>query len=372
MKILLSTIIDNVNYGTYLQSYATVSILQRFGAEVDILNYTRPHLTATCILKDAAGRGAVSALKAIPAILMDSLEKRNVAKFTRTKCNFTFPFSDWEKAKKNLKDYDLYLTGSDQVWNLDHNRGLDPAFFFEGIKGVKKSFAASIGTDYIDPDLTDHFQNLLNGYSFISVRETQAVKALEDIGIRGAVSIIDPTLMLTHEEWMRSCESSFKREKPYLLIYSVEKGRIDDILAVARKIAAERGLQVCLVTPYPKLSLRKKVDKLFAMADTDTFLKLFSEADYAVVSSFHGTAFAINFNKQFVSVSPERFNSRVKSLLEMTGLEDRYVTNAANLPQGEIDYAEVNRIIDNHRRSALDIVKNKIVAKENARYGEKA
>ena len=98
------------------------------------------------------------------------------------------------------------------------------------------------------------------------------------------------------------------------------------------------------------------------MADTDTFLALFHNADYAVVSSFHGTAFAINFNRQFVTVAPERFSTRVQSILSLLNLSDRYVSNAESIPTVEIDYNRVNSRLDEERKKSADTLKKLLEA----------
>ena len=87
-------------------------------------------------------------------------------------------------------------------------------------------------------------------------------------------------------------------------------------------------------------------------------------ASFIVVSSFHGTAFSINFNKPFITVSPKKFNSRVMSLLQITGLESRVVTDASRSFDsfGDIDYLSVNKILDRERKKSLAILNKMLKA----------
>ena len=84
------------------------------------------------------------------------------------------------------------------------------------------------------------------------------------------------------------------------------------------------------------------MDCFFTNCSPELFIQLFANADYSIVSSFHGTAFSVNFNIPFLSVAPDRFSSRVKSLLSSLGLEERYINNDINVPMSIIDYKDVN------------------------------
>lgn len=359
-KVLLTTIVDNINYGTYLQAYATVKKLTDMGCSVEVLDYLRPHLTKSAMIKKSFGCGTKRAVTALPGIILDSLMKRNVKRFLTSRVKMSRRFSDWNKMLHTLSDFDLYITGSDQVWNSTHNHGIEEVFFFKGIDGVKKSYAASVGLESFPEEQQQQLKELLERYQTITVRESFGVKALEKIGIKRAVQVLDPTFLLTGAEWRAESRAQFKKTEPYLLVYSVEVGRDRETLEIARKIANEHSLKVYLISPYIKFNSRLKVDKLFSMADTEMFLTLFSQADYAVVSSFHGTAFAINFNIQFVTVSPDRFSSRVQSLLQLLNLRDRYITGIADIPPTDFDYHPVNEILNHEREKSLSILKDLI------------
>lgn len=362
MRILLSTIIDNINYGTYLQAFATAYLLRKKGHQVDILNYIRPHLTAKVMFSNARKHGIVSMLKAPVMIGLDAIMKRNLKRFLSTRVHLTAPFTDWIAFKKKIGGYDLYLTGSDQVWNTTHNHGIDEVYFWGGIAGKKCSYAASVGIESFPEQEQESIKKLLAEYSFISVRESFGIDALRQLDIPDATQVLDPTLMLDSKEWKNVTKCRFRKEEPYLLVYSVEVNKDREVLNIARKIANERGLKIYVVSPYLKFNSRLKVDKVFSMADTDTFLALFHNADYAVVSSFHGTAFAINFNRQFVTVAPERFSTRVQSILSLLNLSDRYVSNAESIPTVEIDYNRVNSRLDEERKRSAETLKKLLEA----------
>lgn len=356
MKVLLTTIVDNVNYGTYLQAYATVSLLQDRGCEVDVLNYIRPHLNHHSLIANAKTRGLKPFLKTIVDVALDKYMKGNLKKFLSSKAHLTQEFTDWEAFRATLPEYDLYLVGSDQVWNSAHNHGVDEVFFYGGIDGNKKSFATSIGIESFPETEHSRIRGLLNRFSLISVRESFGIDALASIGIYDVSQVLDPTLILSGYDWRKICGKRFIKTEPFLLIYSVEVGRDLTVIEIAKKIAKERGLKVYMISPYIKFNSKIKVDKLFYLADTDTFLALFSQADYAVVSSFHGTAFAINFNCQFVTVSPEHFSTRVQSILKLLSLQERYITSMSGIQLNDIDYEKVNLQLEKEREKSTYIL----------------
>lgn len=368
MKILVSTIIDNINFGTYLQAFATSYLLQKRGAEVELLNYIRPYLDTTYyakkILKDESRSFPIRVLKSILYIILGNLEIRNVKKFLKSKVKLTSKIQSLQELQTlSKKEYDLFLTGSDQVWNSQHNLGIDPIFFFEGVKGRKASLAASVGLNSFENAEKYRIKSLLTEYTLISVRESYGKDAIEDLGIDGnqIEQVLDPTLFISSNEWQNISRAKFKKTEKYLLIYSVEVGKDDIVQKIAKKIAKEKGLKTYLVSATPKnrRSVRS-VDRAFTFASVDMFLSLMANADYVVCSSFHGTAFAINFNKQFVTIAPERFNTRVNSILKLLHLQNRYVESECDIPDEEIDYKEVDKLLESEREKSERVL-NRII-----------
>ena len=165
--------------------------------------------------------------------------------------------------------------------------------------------------------------------------------------------------MLDKVAWPEIAERyAFKESEPYLLTYSVEYGKEDSYIKhYAKQIAEKKGLKLYHIT-YGGKPFDNYYDKVFTYATPDQFLNLMLHASFIVVSSFHGTAFSINFNKPFITVSPKKFNSRVMSLLQITGLESRVVTDASRSFDsfGDIDYLSVNKILDRERKKSLAIL----------------
>ena len=364
MKILVATIVDNINFGTYLQAYATSLLLKRRGAEVDILNYIRPYLDvsyyAKKMLADKSRPLPVRLIRSLSYLVLGKMEMANVKRFLKGKASLTKEIQSLDELHEIAKDgYDLFLTGSDQVWNSQHNLGIDPIFYFEGIDGKKVSLAASVGMDSFGKEEKDRIKCLLQDYDHISVRESYGKEAISKLGLEGVEidQILDPTLLINKEEWAKVPKSNFKKTEDYLLVYSVEIGKDEMVLKLAREIAEKKNLKVYLVSATPKNKKYKNLaDRSFTFTDVDTFLSLMAQADYVVCSSFHGTAFAINFNKDFVTVAPERFNTRVNSILKLLNLQDRYIESKDDVPTSSIDYSKVNPILEAERKKSAEVI----------------
>lgn len=362
MKAALITIVDNVNFGTYLQAYATYRKLKERGYDVTVVNYERPYLTPMIEVKKNIKNPKWNFVRKVAYassyLIIEPFMRWNLKRFLKTNCRLTKCCKTEFEITDSVEGYDIFVTGSDQVWNTTHNHGIDRNFFWAGIEGRKYSYAASIGIEQFPDEQKKEIYQLLKQYKAISVRENSAVKCLSEIGIDNAIQVLDPTLLLRGEDWNSIQKSKIKKTEPYLLVYSVEPKRIDFLRKQVQAIAKEKNLKVYVVCPSLKFKKDWGADKVFNFSTVDDFLYLFANADFVVVSSFHGTAFSINFNKEFITVSSGAFNSRVHSLLSLVGLTERYTTDRILFSNElrEIDYNRVNSILDNERKKSENFI----------------
>lgn len=265
---------------------------------------------------------AVSALFLVPFI------KLRLRSFLTSRFRFTRKYRSIESLRKHPPQADIYMTGSDQVWNSRYNNGVDRAFFLDFTESPKISYAASMGIDNFPPDEVTEVVSLLKRYRSISVRENQTVCYMRDLGFPFVTHDLDPTLLLTAKDWKKIIRYRSRRQSEYLLVYSVEGNNNDFIFYQASIIAREKGLKLYAVTAADPFKLKKyKCDKIYAFTGVEHFVTLFADAAFIVASSFHGTAFAINFNKEFITVAPHQYNIRLKSLAEQLDISHRIITS---------------------------------------------
>lgn len=366
-KVLLVTIFDNSNFGTYLQALALGTIVGKYDAEVEVLRYERRY-------GKSSGRLESSFLYGICKLLYNVLLGNGVYFLQRIRCRrfvgrylkISRLYCSYDQIVENPPVADVYLTGSDQVWNTTHNHGIDKTFYlgFVPAGGMKIAYAASIGMNFIPEEYKEETRQLLLQYRGISVREKSNVRLLEDIGVH-AKMVLDPTLLFTVQDWKRYFHPK-KFSRPYVLVYSVETKDCDMLVGtIARMIADKNGYDVIEISYMGGEKEIPYCDKHVHYAIPTDFLSYMYGASFVVVSSFHGTAFSINFNKPFITVAPERFSSRIDSLLQLTNLTERKVSvyNEEQLNRicdTKIDYCMINSVLEEEREKSIAFIKKGI------------
>lgn len=357
MKVAIITLHRVFNYGSVLQTYATQRIFEKLGYNVEVIDYITEQRTnkrlflsvPDFIKQDVVHRCVYIGMKSVSVLL----KKRSFGGFLKKYVNLSEQqYITANDIEKNVPKANVYVAGSDQIWNSVYNEGVDRGFFLDFIQGKKKiSFASSFGKSELESWEIDIVKKYLSEFSSISVRETQAVNILNELGIK-STCIVDPTLQLRKEEWIRLASKRLVKEKYLLLmlLYNEDNGATE----YARKIADKKGL--ILVKLSWELKKPVMVDKLMTHRSPEDFLSLFYHADFIVTNSFHGLAFSINLNKEFAVFPRSEYNSRIESLLCITGLSNRMIREDIEEPLPTIDYAEVNSLLEIERQKAQDFL----------------
>ncbi|MCM1508603.1 MAG: polysaccharide pyruvyl transferase family protein [Ruminococcus flavefaciens] len=372
MKISLITLHTVNNYGSALQTYATQTILEKMGHTVEVVDYWR---------KDNAGEAAVDkALQSpsmqkirkfwdwssisrkivrIPLKLLLAYKRRPMQVFLKKRVNLTSrSYYSMNELLADVPKADIYMTGSDQVWNSIWNKGIEKPYFLEYAPEGKKriAFSASIGrTKFSEYEIPETVA-MLKKYSAISVREESAVKLLESFGIKSEL-VLDPTLMLTKKDWLKIAEKPHEK-KPYLLIYQLNPNKKMDKFAV--EIAKRNNwniIRICFA--YPVL---QKNGKCVVSPSVEKLLGYFCDAQCILTDSFHATAFSLNLGKDFVSVLPKRFGTRIESILKLTGTENRILKDYSdyNIVDSIIDKSHVHSVLVHERKKGREFLNRAI------------
>ena len=369
MKASVITLHTVDNYGSAMQTYATQKVLEKCGCDVEFVNYWRkdnlPRYRAVQLLESSTLQkfksiwGISRFTRNVTVFLLEKLlENRKSPMWIFLKKNVRLTrrmYSSFEELINNPPIADVYITGSDQVWNSIWNKGIDRAYFLDFAPEGKAriAFSASIGRESLDVDEIPETTRLLKQYKAISVREQSAVELLDSIGIDSTL-ILDPTLMLDAEDW-RKLAAPVNKGKSYLLIYQLNPNpQMDDY---AEQFAKRKGWEVLRIGFG--LSDRNKTGKCVMLPSVEEFLGLFCEASCVLTDSFHATAFSLNLGTDFISVLPGRFGTRITSILKLTNTECRLLTNYTNFDilDNKIDKEEIQRILAGERNKGLDFLK---------------
>lgn len=341
MKIKTITCHDVYNAGASLQAYALSKYLTDLGNEVEIIDYKPDYLSRNFKLFGVSNskfnkpilRELYNILK-FPGRLKARLgkRKREFDKFTSLLPLTKVRYKSNSDLKQNSPDADVYFAGSDQIWNTKFNNGKDSAFYldFAPNHSIKASYAASFATEDILEEYKPQIKDWISNLDYISVRESSGVSIINNLGIDGAQTVMDPVFLLDAEDW-RQIEKNLNLKQHYILVYDFDKS--DAVKTFVLKKAKEENLKI--------YSIQKcdYADKCFWNEGPAAFINLVRNADFIVSNSFHATAFSLIFKKQFVVFNrKEKINTRMQDLLNMLVLDKQIIYDQKSIAP-KIDYS---------------------------------
>jgi hypothetical protein len=341
------------NYGAVLQAYALSDIIKRLGYNPITIDYKNQSIEHRYALYYFKGRSLKSV---ISGAITYHIRKKKKYKYEDFRSKFLTLYEVTDLFSMNCDIFSKFITGSDQVWNYKITL-FDKVYFLNFVYDHKKknSYAASFGFDRIPDEYLDDYKELLSDFNHISVRETQGVNIIRDLIGREAEVSLDPTLLLSRDEWYK-ISHDYKNKKNYVLIYELvaSNSLIDFAVNLSKKINCE--------IVYINDTFRKRIKATYAAGiGPQEFLGLFKNAKYVVTNSFHGTAFSINFNIPFfieLQPPPSIANSRLEHILDLFNLRSRQIINGNNDNVfNVIDYTSVNQKLELERQRSLDYLK---------------
>lgn len=342
------------NFGSKLQTVATSEVLKKFGYKPTCLNYIPPRVSHTRYWRDAL-TNPVKFIKRLLFFPIYLISEYKFDGYLKKYCKVSKPFYAEDDFKKCCPKADVYISGSDQLWNYKYNEGNDKHYFFDGIEGKKIAYASSIGMTSLQEDYANYLKEQLSQYSAISVREQSAVDLLGKIGI-SATHVLDPTFMLKIDEWKAFASKRLVKEK-YLFVYLPYNVKDKDLIyRSVRKIAKEKNLKV--VSYSDNIVKDKYVDEMIYFVNPGDVLSLILYADVVMTNSFHGTAFSINLNKQFWTYMPASFSMRITSILNLCGLNNRLLEEEITEKQinDVVNFEQTNAVLCKERQKANDFL----------------
>lgn len=388
MKIgIVTQYYKSCNYGGLLQSYALSTFLKKTGNECEqvCFDYYRKTKTNQRSLGEVIReRGLIPfGGMVLNRLLFNRLKsaflhvnhkisiRQGACKYFRES---VISHSDKVYDNETIKDcqnYDVIITGSDQVWLCNVNN-FHPGFWlsFADDRVKKVSYAASISMKEIPFELHDFVKKALSSFCAISVREKIDVKIIKDIiGEEKDVScVLDPTFLLERNEWENLCEKNPFHGERYIFAYLLGSRKEDR--AFIKNYAKKHGLKVIFI-PYIQNVYRPCDDffgdvQLFDVSP-QLFLSLIHDATLVFTDSFHGSVFSNIFHvnyfvfKRDLDASKLSMNSRLYSLLSMLKMESRMISNDISLHDLEgipkINFEVVDAIIDEEKKRSINFLK---------------
>ncbi len=341
MKIFTMTCHRAYNYGAVLQAYALQTYLSNRGHDVKVLDYS-PHY-----LRKSNNR--------LRQFLKNVLQFPDRCKNKKTFDDFLNKYINLSKKTFHTYDElvnadekaDVYIAGSDQVWNMNMKNGNDDSYFLRfAPEGAKKmSYAASIAMENLSENQKKRFNEMLSDYYAVSVREKSGVKLLKDIEIECS-EVCDPVFLLNEHQWDDFSSKNVYKED-YVLVYAFYNQR--EVYDFAQSLAKERKCKVYSIGT----GFREKfsgVDKYFWSPSPKEFVNLVRNSKAVITNSFHGLSFSLIFNKPaYVFRTKTAGNSRIVDILRKI---DMYEDNPFRIACVE-DYSAVNEKLKEFRETSI-------------------
>lgn len=356
-KVALITFHTPKNYGAVLQAYSLMTYLRTLVEDVKIIDYNTPHLRSIYPLytRPHTAKQAVGFALNLPYLGKKKCKYAKFERFVSENLELTRRFESYEDLMKSPPDADFYITGSDQVFNPNRIEEERKAFYLSfGSEDTKRiAYAASFGVRSVPEDKRKEISEYLSIFSTISVREENGVSIVENLAGRIASEVLDPVFLNNKEFWRLVAEAYPVGNKPYLLYYRLMSSKQSD--DCVRRIAHEKKLRLVVVTED---YLKWRADKILRDVGPKELLYLIDRAEYVATDSFHGVAFSIIFEKQFIfsDYQPE-LAERALNLLKKV---DADCCAGLNGNQGNslLNYEKVNQNLDGLISSSKQFLKD--------------
>lgn len=344
MKIGIITFHWGTNYGGVLQAYALQIFLTKYGHDVKIIDYKPARFEKTIIKCFLAKNPWV-----IKNNLLEYFKEKSFIPYREKYLNTTERYFSLDELKMNPPDFDVYICGSDQIWNpgfiLAGEMKKTTTYYLDfGNEKIKRiAYAVSFGCEEYSVEVKRIVAPLLKKFDAISVREKSGCKIIHDMGYENACLMPDPSLLVSAEDYNKIIYCSKRRDISDSCFFYVIHDNQRRIKKIEKYFREKLNEKVVSTTSFQ-----------YSIMSIENWLLYIKETKIIITNSFHGIAFSLLFNKQFISVPVEGngagMNDRVITLLDYFNLKDRIIHDSNELKirdliKKQIDWAEVNKKI---------------------------
>lgn len=317
-KIGIITVYGENNYGNKLQNYASIKIFENLGYNPETIRVfqSRMNLSTKENVKMFIKK-IISNLPQKKYLKYQYIKEEKFINFSKRYLNITERFSTSNIPIQFLDKYNYLSVGSDQVWNdTDFNTYDLEYFLLQGVENTRKiALSPSFGKTFIKSENISIFKKSLSEFHALSCREKDGVQLIESLINKKCTLLIDPTMVLTSEEW-RSIQKKPEWIKSNRFTVCYFLGGIERHYKRINKECKEKSLDIIDV-------LNKK--NVSYTTSPEEFIYLINNAEVVYTDSFHACVFSILFNKEFVvyhrSNQESEMESRIKNLLHIFGVE---------------------------------------------------
>lgn len=346
MRIALLTIWHEKNYGAELQAYATIKVLQNLGHNVQMINI---HLSD---MKKKSFKQRV-----VDIIAQFGQDEKSFNRFWKKNIPTTRRYATIAQLKNNPPKADVYIVGSDQVWNPDITKDFAPLFFlnFGPMSIHRVAFASSFGTEtWLHNELNEYIRSQLQLFSSISCREESGVSFLDkEFGLT-AKCVLDPTLLLNDYSDLTGPIHDDRTLVYYPLSHD------EELQSYSILLAGNLGLKPININSSYRLFNRIP----WRRTSIEDWVRNIAQAQFVITRSFHGLVFCLLYKRQFAILNSRNGRgNRLVNLLRIVGLQDRFYPDITSLDKDKpweraIDYSVVYSRLEKKRKDSILYISN--------------
>lgn len=368
-KVGIITFHASHNYGSMLQAYALQHIVQNLGYDCEIINFrslAQKEMYKPIFMKGTLYGRCVRFIIQLRYAFGIIKKQRLFEKFLKKELNLSSKeYSTLEELENADFNYDYYISGSDQIWNVQCI-DFSYAYFLPFIKSGKKriAYAPSLGPGISMKNHGDisKISDLLKKYDAISVREPAGAKFIENLCQKSVPAVLDPTLLLKIDEYDKLIDNKPLIKDEYVLIYSPNFN--NRVYEMAWRLGQKHNIKVVLTQ-----GLRTKGEmlkwgwqiKIYAASGPKEFLNLCKNATIICCDSFHAVVFSILFRKSFFVVNDIEDN-RISNLLKITHLQKRKFSLSDDFLSAplQIDFTDAFNYLEMEKTKSMNWLKQSL------------
>lgn len=340
MKIAVITFSDfNTNYGSILQSFALKTFLESLGHEVTFIRYREFNKFPRASIN---GRIRKVLLHTYNWFYRERASERKTEfqKFIQDVIPHTQLYISEEELENILpKQFDAYICGSDQIWNIPVLGGLRTPYFlkFAPVGKLKIAYAPSMGEYKPEGEQKNQITELLNSFTAISTREKSSTYIISKLVNKDVQTVADPTLLLSSEEWLRCLPLAESPSGDYGVCYFVRRDSFGKTLVEKLK----KKYKIPIYNVSDNLINVSGTDNSYVTCGPASFVRLIAGAKFCVGTSFHLAAFSVIFNKYCLISKTHHNSDRIVNLFKLVGRE-RFCIDSSNNDWSILDDLDIS------------------------------
>ena len=357
------------NFGSVLQAYATQNIIEQLNNKCEVINYrTNEQKRVYSIFKwDQGIKSIAKNILKIPSYKKSKVRELQYEDFIKKYLNCTDECTEPEDVYSLWNKYDVVVSGSDQIWNKRSNElkyvswNYMMPYLLVGFKGKKVSYASSPTT--MTNEELEKIVSYIREFDSVSFREKKSADELKQNFAIESKTVLDPTFLLSKDEWATRLGLRKNNEPPYVLYYCLNNHKtLEKNKKIVAKIAKRDNLKVKMIAPLSFLNVGNSVVDIISDVGPIDFLNLIYNAKKVITDSYHGTILSVNFQKDIYSICSNHISDMRKvDILNRLDLSERiiYDLNLLLTKKYEtINYNSINQKIEKERTKSVQYLKD--------------